>query len=109
MLNKTRIIFNESIKDMWIYYNKFRRSMHDVLMIFQEFYLEYPGAWYIELQGNNFVFHMKFNYPENDDHKNKIFDEETTQLRNNGFDPCYKDKEYFLISMDNLVQVLLEK
>ena len=39
MLEKTKLIFLEDTKDMWIHYLKFKRSKSSVLAIMEKFYL----------------------------------------------------------------------
>ena len=110
MLEKTKVIFKEDIKDMWIHYRKFRRNQASVLVGFQKFYLT-EGCWKINFIGNNFIFIMSYNEEDNPLELDNIFINEIHHLLDYGFDVCYdkENRREFMISMDNFVEALLKE
>lgn len=110
MLEKTKLIFLEDTKDMWIHYLKFKRSKSSVLAIMEKFYLM-EWSWNIDFHRDMFIFYMKYDEKDESDEEldlDEIFMAEVENLRGVGFDVSFHDKRKFYISMDNLVEAVTQ-
>lgn len=115
MLEKTKMIFENDLHEMWISWIKFKRSSSSVIAIFEKYI---SGDFSIDMSFNRGVFRIALMVPdefENDEEKQE-YDEEFQRLVkwliNDHFDPAYDPNNHdysVMVSMDNFVQALTEK
>lgn len=106
MLDKTKVMFKEDIREMYIYYNKFNRLKAHMIEYFRKFIL----IEYVDKIGyNNGIFRFEI-IEDNDETHMERFNTLVEDLRSQGFDPAYcPDETVFYISFENIAEIILKE
>lgn len=106
LLDKTKVMFKEDIREMYIYYNKFNRLKAHMIEYFRKFIL----IEYVDKIGyNNGIFRFEI-IEDNDETHMERFNTLVEDLRSQGFDPAYcPDETVFYISFENIAEIILKE
>lgn len=105
MLGKTKVMFKEDVKELYILYNKFKRCKSSVIAYLEKF-IVFEDVESIGYMNGIFRFTV-FDYPDVDlqDTVLKV----SEMLRSQGFDASYTGEDEFLyLSLENLAEVILD-
>ena len=112
MLSKTKLQFTEDVKEMWLSYIRYMRSMNTVTSIFTRNVLPYPCEMDL-ISSDIFQIKLKVNTDDLDDPEekniyNNQFQETYNYLKEIGCRPTpYREAFACVVSLDNFVEAIL--